>query len=93
MDRIVGPERGLITICQAFNPRALLARIRALRRRTLALEAGDRTGERQFKGWRLQNTGRNELGLGAGGGNRTRTKSLGSFQATTTSRPRKRGAN
>lgn len=24
---------------------------------------------------------------GAGGGNRTRTKSLGSFQATTTSRP------
>ena len=27
---------------------------------------------------------------GAGGGNRTRTKSLGSFQATTTSRPRSR---
>ena len=33
------------------------------------------------------------LSAGAGGGNRTRTKSLGSFQATTTSRPRKRGAN
>ncbi len=28
------------------------------------------------------------LSVGAGGGNRTRTKSLGSFQATTTSRPR-----
>jgi hypothetical protein len=27
------------------------------------------------------------LAVGAGGGNRTRTKSLGSFQATTTSRP------
>ena len=29
-----------------------------------------------------------KFNLGAGGGNRTRTKSLGSFQATTTSRPR-----
>ena len=56
VDRIVGLELGADHyLPKPFNPRELLAQIRALsRRRTLALKAGEKTGERQFKGWRLQ---------------------------------------
>jgi two-component system OmpR family response regulator len=56
VDRIVGLELGADHyLPKPFNPRELLAQIRALsRRRDLALKAGERTGERQFRGWRLQ---------------------------------------
>lgn len=56
VDRIVGLELGADHyLPKPFNPRELLAQIRALsRRRTLALQAGSRTGDRGFRGWRLQ---------------------------------------
>ena len=56
VDRIVGLELGADHyLPKPFNPRELLAQIRALsRRRGLARRTDGRTGDRGFQGWRLQ---------------------------------------
>lgn len=56
-DRVVGLELGADDyICKPFNPRELLARIRAVLRRTGEQPAGDeraRAASYEFEGWRL----------------------------------------
>jgi two-component system OmpR family response regulator len=54
IDRIIGLEIGADDyLTKPFNPRELLARIRAVLRRGNGVEAANRGGARAFDGWRL----------------------------------------